>query len=235
MGNFIPRSRICFTSAPAGSASAQRTSASGCTFASRSNWISKSGLTFSRLPYINEALTDPKERVRFINYMQLRNFSSILHGEQGALNLSASLCHVLYDQGAQEYAANQTREEARHVTAFAKYVKARWGRPAECGATLKSLLVEIIATPEVYKKIVGMQMLIEGLAMGAFATGFLVYGMALVYGTTGGELSYAGIASKATSAATLAACSTHFATAAAHARSGLRRALRSGHWLNRLA
>jgi len=32
--------------------------------------------------------------------------------------------------------------------------------------------------------------------MGAFATGFLVYGMALVYGTTGGEMSYAGIASK---------------------------------------
>ena len=59
----------------------------------------------------------------------LRSFSSILHGEQGALNLSASLCHVLYDQGAQEYAANQTREEARHVTAFAKYIKARWGRP----------------------------------------------------------------------------------------------------------
>jgi NADH-quinone oxidoreductase subunit N len=33
--------------------------------------------------------------------------------------------------------------------------------------------------------------------MGAFATGFLVYGMALIYGLTGGELSYAGIASKA--------------------------------------
>src|SRR5512143_1472028 len=125
-----------------------------------------------RLPYVNETLRDPKERVRFINYMQLRNFSSILHGEQGALNLSASLCHVLYDQGAQEYAANQTREEARHVTAFAKYVKARWGRPAECGATLKSLLVEIIEAPEVYKKIVGMQMLVEGLAMGAFSHGF---------------------------------------------------------------
>jgi NADH-quinone oxidoreductase subunit N len=37
--------------------------------------------------------------------------------------------------------------------------------------------------------------------MGAFATSFLVYGMALVYGTTGGELSYAGIAAKATQAA----------------------------------
>ena len=125
-----------------------------------------------RLPYVNESLSDPKQRIAFINYMQLRGFSSILHGEQGALNLSASLCHVLYDQGAQEYAANQTREEARHVTAFAKYVKSRWGRPTECGAALKSLLVEIIEAPEVYKKIVGMQMLVEGLAMGAFANGY---------------------------------------------------------------
>jgi hypothetical protein len=125
-----------------------------------------------RLPYVAETLTDPKRRIAFINHMQLRNFSSILHGEQGALNLSASLCHVLYDQGAQEYAANQTREEARHVTAFAKYIKARWGRPVECGAALKSLLVEIIEAPEVYKKIVGMQMLVEGLAMGAFSNGY---------------------------------------------------------------
>ncbi|HWA63440.1 MAG TPA: ferritin-like domain-containing protein [Caulobacteraceae bacterium] len=125
-----------------------------------------------RIPYVNESLSDPKERIRFINYMQLWNFSSILHGEQGALNLSASLCHVLWDQGAQEYAANQTREEARHVTAFAKFIKARWGRPVECGAALKTLLVEIIEAPEVYKKIVGMQMLVEGLAMGAFANGY---------------------------------------------------------------
>ena len=123
-----------------------------------------------KLPYVAEKLADPKEKIRFINYMQLWNFSSILHGEQGALNLSASLCHVLYDQGAQEYAANQTREEARHVTAFAKYIKSRWGRPVPCGAALKALLVEIIEAPEVYKKIIGMQMLVEGLAMGAFAT-----------------------------------------------------------------
>jgi hypothetical protein len=127
---------------------------------------------FLKLPYVAETLTDPKERVRFINRAQLANFSSILHGEQGALNLSASLCHVLYDQGAQEYAANQTREEARHVTAFAKYIKVRWGRPGPCGAALKRLLVEIIEAPEVYKKIIGMQMLVEGLAMGAFSNGY---------------------------------------------------------------
>ncbi|MEO8927277.1 MAG: ferritin-like domain-containing protein, partial [Caulobacteraceae bacterium] len=105
-------------------------------------------------------------------HMQWWGFSSILHGEQGALNLSASLCHVLLDQGAQEYAANQTREEARHVTAFAKYIKARWGRPTPCGEALKALLIEIIEAPEVYRKIVGMQMLVEGLAMGAFANGY---------------------------------------------------------------
>jgi len=124
--------------------------------------------------YVSSRLSDPKDRIRFINQFALRSFSSILHGEQGALNLSASLCHVLKDQGAQEYAANQTREEARHVTAFAKYIKARWGRPVECGPTLKALLVDIIGSPEVYKKIVGMQMLVEGLAMGAFATFFKV-------------------------------------------------------------
>jgi hypothetical protein len=120
--------------------------------------------------YVSNHLKDPSLRAQFINKSLLRSFSSILHGEQGALNLSASLCHVLYDQGAQEYAANQTREEARHVTAFAKYIKARWGRPVECSVVLKDLLVEIIAAPEVYKKIIGMQMLVEGLAMGAFAT-----------------------------------------------------------------
>ena len=124
------------------------------------------------LDYVNDILKDQKTRVRFANAQTLRTFSSILHGEQGALNLSASLCHVLLDQGAQEYAANQTREEARHVTAFAKYIKARWGRPVECGPILKDLLVDIIGSPEVYKKIIGMQMLVEGLAMGAFATVF---------------------------------------------------------------
>ena len=124
------------------------------------------------VPYVLEHLEKTGQKVKFINEMALWNFSSILHGEQGALNLSASLCHVLKDQGAQEYAANQTREEARHVTAFAKYVKARWGRPRPCGQVLQALLVDIIAAPEVYKKIIGMQMLVEGLAMGAFAAGY---------------------------------------------------------------
>jgi hypothetical protein len=116
-----------------------------------------------------QALTQ-KQRVRFANESVRWMLSSILHGEQGALNLSSSLCHVLRDPGAQEYAANQTREEARHVTGFAKYIQARWGKPLPVGQTLGDLLTDIVGAREVYKKIVGMQMLVEGLAMGAFAT-----------------------------------------------------------------
>jgi hypothetical protein len=110
------------------------------------------------------------DHIRFANQSTRWSLSSILHGEQGALALSASLCHILSDPGAQEYAANQTREEARHVTAFSAYIKTRFGTPLPCGPTLKTLLNELVLTPEVYKKIVGMQMLVEGLAMGAFAT-----------------------------------------------------------------
>ena len=112
----------------------------------------------------------PEQRVPYINANARWMLSAILHGEQGALSLSASLCHILRDPGAQEYAANQAREEARHVAGFTKYIQARWGSPLPVGATLGNLLNEMVSAPEVYKKIVGMQMLVEGLAMGAFAT-----------------------------------------------------------------
>jgi hypothetical protein len=113
---------------------------------------------------------DEKQKIQLINANAHWALSSILHGEQGALNLSSSLCHILLDPGAQEYAANQAREEARHVTAFSKYIQARWGKPLPVGPTLGDLLEELVGAHEVYKKLVGMQMLVEGLAMGAFAT-----------------------------------------------------------------
>ncbi|TNE38090.1 MAG: ferritin-like domain-containing protein [Alphaproteobacteria bacterium] len=122
-----------------------------------------------QLDYVQENLKE-EDKVRFANEIVRWQVSSILHGEQGALSLSASLCHILRDPGAQEYAANQAREEARHVTAFNKYVQARWGTPTPVGQTLGDLLQEMVGAEEVYKKIVGMQMLVEGLAMGAFAT-----------------------------------------------------------------
>ena len=113
---------------------------------------------------------DEGQQIALANDIMCWNLSSILHGEQGALSLSASLCHILKDPGAQEYAANQTREEARHVTAYARYIERRWGRPYPVGDTLGALMDELVGAKEIYKKLVGMQMLIEGLAMGAFAS-----------------------------------------------------------------
>ena len=113
---------------------------------------------------------DEGQRIHLSNESIRWSLSSILHGEQGALTLSASLCQILRDPGALEYAANQTREEARHVTAFSRYIETRFGSAYPAGETLASLMNELVVAPEVYKKLVGMQLLIEGLAMGAFAT-----------------------------------------------------------------
>ena len=113
---------------------------------------------------------DEGQKIGLANDVMHWSISNLLHGEQGALSLSASLCHILLDPGAQEYAANQAREEARHVTGFTRYIARRWGEPLPVGKTIANVLADLVGTPEVYKKIVGMQMLIEGLAMGSFAT-----------------------------------------------------------------
>jgi hypothetical protein len=113
---------------------------------------------------------DERQKIQLANDVMHWSISNLLHGEQGALSLSASLCHILLDPGAQEYAANQAREEARHVAGFSRYIARRWGEPLPVGKTVASVLADLVSTPEVYKKIVGMQMLIEGLAMGSFAT-----------------------------------------------------------------
>jgi hypothetical protein len=129
-------------------------------------------LPLERFPELNCAATEhlsEGDKIRLANQIQRWNLSNILHGEQGALSLSASLCDILLDPGAQEYAANQAREEARHVAAFARYIEARWGTPYPVGPVLGDFLTDIVRSPIVYKKLIGMQMLLEGLAMGAFA------------------------------------------------------------------
>jgi hypothetical protein len=130
-------------------------------------------MPLARFPELNCAATDHLDeptKIRLANQIQRWTLSGILHGEQGALSLSASLCDILVDPGAQEYAANQTREEARHVAAFSRYIQARWGTPYPVGPVLGQFLDDIVKSPIVYKKLIGMQMLLEGLAMGAFAS-----------------------------------------------------------------
>ncbi|NQZ95626.1 MAG: ferritin-like domain-containing protein [Myxococcales bacterium] len=113
---------------------------------------------------------DERQKIQLANQNTRFILSTILHGEQGALSLSASLTSILRDPGSQEYAANQTREEARHVAGFSNYMATRWGQPLPSGATVQHFLTDIVRSPTVYKKLIGMQMMIEGLAMGAFAT-----------------------------------------------------------------
>ena len=130
-------------------------------------------MPLERFPELNCAATahlDDGTKIRLANQIQRWTMSNILHGEQGALSLSVSLCDILLDPGAQEYAANQAREEARHVAGFSRYIEARWGTPYPVGKVLGDFLADIVASPIVYKKLIGMQMLLEGQAMGAFAS-----------------------------------------------------------------
>ncbi|HWF08490.1 MAG TPA: ferritin-like domain-containing protein [Bryobacteraceae bacterium] len=123
-------------------------------------------------PELNCAVADrldERQRIRLGNELTRYYLSQLLHGEQGAYSLSASLCQIFLDPGAQEYAANQVREEARHVRALSKYFDARWGSPVPVGNGLLSLMSKLVMTGEAYQKIVGMQMMIEGLALGAFS------------------------------------------------------------------
>jgi hypothetical protein len=112
-------------------------------------------MPLERFPELNCAATahlDCYQKIRLANEVQRWNLSNILHGEQGALSLSASLCDILLDPGAQEYAANQAREEARHVAAFGRYIAVRWGTPYPVGQLLGDFLSDIVRTPLVYKK-----------------------------------------------------------------------------------
>ena len=94
---------------------------------------------------------DDRQKIQLGNDVMHWSISNLLHGEQGALSLSASLCHILVDPGAQEYAANQAREEARHVTGFTRYIATRWGAPLPVGKTIATVLADLVSTPEVYK------------------------------------------------------------------------------------
>ena len=78
---------------------------------------------------------------------------------------------MFVDPGAQEYATNQAREESRHVHAFALYMRSRFGGEITPPTpTLNRILSSLVASEIIYEKVIGMQMIIEGIAMGLFAS-----------------------------------------------------------------
>lgn len=114
---------------------------------------------------------DEGQRIQLNRDVAFWVVSQLLHGEQAALSLSSNLVDTFLDPGAQEYMANQVREEARHVRAFSMYIERRFAsEPAPPSEGLRTLAVDLVSTQAVWKKVVGMQLIIEGLAMGAFAS-----------------------------------------------------------------
>jgi hypothetical protein len=93
--------------------------------------------------------------------------SNFLHGEQGALMVAAQLVNAVPHTDAKFYAATQTMDEARHVEVFAKYIK-KLDEVRPIAPALKRVLDATLATDDWMKKLVGMQIVVEGLALYSF-------------------------------------------------------------------
>jgi hypothetical protein len=93
--------------------------------------------------------------------------SQFLHGEQGALMVAAQLVNAVPHTDAKFYAATQTMDEARHVDVFARYIK-KLDEIRPIAPSLKGILDQTLQTGDWMKKLVGMQIVVEGLALYAF-------------------------------------------------------------------
>jgi hypothetical protein len=110
-----------------------------------------------------------EKQVRHFKHAQLAwSLSQFMHGEQGALITASQLVGAVPWIDAKYYASTQTMDEARHVEVFSRYLreKLEWEWPIN--DNLKSLLDMILLDSRWDMKYLGMQILVEGLAMAAF-------------------------------------------------------------------
>ena len=113
---------------------------------------------------------DEKTRAEFWLHMNAWSLSQFLHGEQGALLVASQLCSCAPTFNAKLYAASQTFDEARHVEVFNKYLQKRVGMMYPINTHLKSIIDKILTDARWDMKFIGMQIVIEGLALSAFNT-----------------------------------------------------------------
>ncbi|MBX3025991.1 ferritin-like domain-containing protein [bacterium] len=113
---------------------------------------------------------DEKRQREFRHATISLQLSQFMHGEQGALIVASQLTGAVPWMDAKYYAATQTMDEARHVEVFARYLrdKLEWEWPIN--PNLKQLLDLIITDSRWDMKYLGMQILVEGLAMAAFSS-----------------------------------------------------------------
>ena len=94
--------------------------------------------------------------------------SQFLHGEQGALLCTAKIVETVPWIDAKYYAATQVVDEARHVEVFGKYIDEKLGDSYPINIHLKMLLDDIINDSRWDMTYLGMQIMVEGLALAAF-------------------------------------------------------------------
>jgi hypothetical protein len=108
------------------------------------------------------------ERDELSHHLSSWLFSQFLHGEQGALTVAARIVESVPDMDSKFYAATQTMDEARHVELFSRFVKEKIGLFYPVNDHLAALLADALSDSRWDLPYLGMQVLIEGLALAAF-------------------------------------------------------------------
>jgi hypothetical protein len=115
-----------------------------------------------------EALDD-KARWELRQHMAAWLNSQFLHGEQGALICASKIVQTVPDVDSKFYAATQVIDEARHVEMYSKYLREKIQLAYPINKSLQALLADVIADTRWDMTYLGMQVIIEGLALAAFA------------------------------------------------------------------
>ncbi|MGK5733810.1 ferritin-like domain-containing protein [Streptomyces sp. URMC 124] len=95
-------------------------------------------------------------------------FSQFLHGEQGAMVCAARIVESVPDLDAKFYSATQTMDEARHAELYGRFLQEKIGLVYPIDDNLQSLLGDTLRDSRWDMPYLGMQVLIEGLALAAF-------------------------------------------------------------------
>jgi hypothetical protein len=110
----------------------------------------------------------PREWTRFSVESQNSTLSQFLHGEQGALVCTAKIVATVPWIDAKYYAATQVMDEARHVEVFARYLDEKLSGHYPINPHLQALLDDIISDRRWDITYLGMQVMVEGLALAVF-------------------------------------------------------------------
>ncbi len=108
------------------------------------------------------------ERTRLRHHLQAADISQFLHGEQGALVCAAKVVQQVPDIDAKFYAATQVVDEARHVEAYSRLLHDKFELAYPIDPALQELLDQVISDSRWDVTYLGIQVLIEGLALAAF-------------------------------------------------------------------